>query len=425
MPKSVPGSLRFLLATLPQKGHLNPMIGVAQELCALGMELRIYTPGDCSAQLSAAGLQRTGCPVIETAYLWPEEHCSSGALFAERSQDAAWLRRWIRRLLLDTVHDEVDGLRALLRDLRPDVLVVDPMYYAAIIAAQCEDLPWVGVSSSLNFVTPKHWKSPLVATIDALDEERKQLFAGYGSCPAFRVCDAVSPWLNVVFTTERYVSSELCADSPAFRVGPTAPVGRRGDEVEFAWDRLDETSSLIYMSLGSQNFSHERVFSCVVSSLSSALESGQVQLVLALHDLIDSDFARALPAGVIALRYAPQLELLKRAALVVSHGGANTVMESLHQGVPLLLIPMVNDQHLQGKFLARSQAGIVLDPANMSEASCKAAIATLLAPNNQYRHNAVEIGRSYRARKGAAESAGLIVEVATRKETLRPRGALK
>ena len=396
------------------------MIGVAQSLCALGMELRFYAPGDCSAQLSAAGLLRTICPVIDSRYLWPEEHCSSGALFAERSQDAAWLRRWIRRLLLDTVEDEVDGLRALLREHKPDVLVVDPMYYAAIIAAQCEDMPWVGVSSSLNLVTPIHWSCPLVATIDALEKDRKALFARYGNCPAFRVCDAVSPWLNIVFTTERYVPAELCDDSPAFRVGPTAPVERRGDEVLFDWDSLDETCPLIYMSLGSQNFSHERVFSCVVRSLSSAIESGQVQLALALHDLIDSDFARALPAGVIALRYAPQLGLLKRAALVVSHGGANTVMESLHQGVPLLLVPMVNDQHLQGKFLEKSRAGIVLDPAHMSEESCKVAIETLLAPNNPYKHNASEIGRSYRAHNGAAASARLIVEVATRKEALLP-----
>ena len=227
-----------------------------------------------------------------------------------------------------------------------------------------------------------------------------------------------------MFTTAVYAPPTLSDDSPSFCVGPTAPLGSRGDEVGFAWDRLDAKIPLIYMSLGSQNFSHTNLFSCVVDALASELESGQVQLVLALHDLLDSAFAHSLPAGVIPLRYAPQLALLERAALVVSHGGANTVMETLHQGVPLLLMPLLNDQHLQAKFLERSGAGIVLNPTTTTKASCRAAIGALLAPANPYRGKAIEIGQSYRAHNGAKESARLIVDLATRKKPLLPGGFL-
>jgi len=326
--------------------------------------------------------------------------------------------------LLETVDDEVEGLRALLRAHGIDVLVVDPMYYAAIIAAQCEGIPWAGVSSSLNPVTPNHWRSPLVETIAVLGDEREALFSRHGTCPAFRVCDAISPWLNIVFTTGAYAPPTLSDNSPSFCVGPTSPLGSRGDDVAFAWNLLDAKTPLIYMSLGSQNFSHANLFASVVDALASELESGQVQLVLALHDLLDSDFARSLPPGVIPIRYAPQLRLIERAALVVSHGGANTVMETLHQGVPLLLLPLLNDQHLQAKFLERSGAGIVLSPATMTAASCRAAINTLLTPSTPHRSKAFEIGQSYRAHNGANESARLIVDLATRKKPLLPDGFL-
>lgn len=404
--------IRVFLSTLPEKGHINPMIGVAQQLSTLGAELIFYAPSDCSLQLNAASLPATICPPLETTYRWPDEHCTRGAAFAKRSQNPAWLRRWIHRLLLDTVDGEVVGLRALLRAHKPDVVVVDPMYYAAIIAAQCEGIPWAGVSSSLNPVTPRDWQSPLVETIDGLAGERKQLFERYGTCPSFRICDAISPWLNIVFTTDAYAPATEPGSERTFCVGPTAPIAVRGDEVEMPWHAIDETLPLIYMSLGSQNFSHQAIFSCVANSLSEALASSRVQLVLALHDLLDSDFARSLPPGVIALGYAPQLALIKRAALVISHGGANTVMESLHQGVPLLLLPLLNDQHLQAKFLERSGAGIVLNPATMTEVICRQAIETLLAPQSHYREKAEVIGKSYSAKHGAKESARRIVQLA-------------
>ena len=414
--------MRVFLMTLPEKGHLNPMIGVAQQLCTLGVELAFYAPSDCSLQLNAAGLPATICPPLETNYRWPDEHCTRGAAFAERSQDPAWLRRWIHRLLLDTVDGEVLGLRALLREYKPDVVVVDPMYYAAIIAAQCEDLPWAGVSSSLNPVTPRDWQSALVETIDGLASERMQLFERYGACPSFRICDAISPWLNIVFTTDAY-ASEQRTEASTYCVGPTAPSGVRGDEVEMPWHAIDETLPLIYMSLGSQNFSHLALFSCVVDALSDVLASGSVQLVLALHDLLDSDFARSLPPGVIALAYAPQLALIKRAALVISHGGANTVMETLHQGIPLLLLPLLNDQHLQAKFLERSGAGIALDPATMTKSTCRQAIETLLAPDADQRRKAQSIGQSYSVNNGAKESARLIAQLARNKRPMH-RGRL-
>ncbi len=412
--------MRVFLATLPEKGHINPMIGVAQQLRTLDVDLSFYAPADCSPQLRAAGLQVQVCSPIETGFSWPEEHCTRGAEFAERSRDSGWLQRWIRRLLLDTVDGEVAGLRALIREHRPDVVVVDPMYYAAIIAAQCEGVPWAGLSSSLNPVTPSDWQCPLVDTIDGLSEDRYRLFESYGNCPAFRVCDAVSPWLNIAFTTEAYARPEPSDVPCSFCVGPTAPMGPRGDESAMPWHRLDEHCPLIYMSLGSQNFSHEPIFACVINALAGALEDGKVQVVLALHDLMDSDFARSLPANVIPLRYAPQLDLLKRAALVVSHGGANTVMETLHRGVPMLLLPLLNDQHLQARFLERSGAGIVLHPETMTIGSCRSAINALLAPDNVQKQKAVEIGRSYRAHDGARESARLIVELATHRKPLLP-----
>ncbi len=47
---------------------------------------------------------------------------------------------------------------------------------------------------------------------------------------------------------------------------------------------------------------------------------------------------------MIVVPFAPQIELLKRAALCITHAGLNTTLEALGQGVPLVAIPIGFDQ---------------------------------------------------------------------------------
>jgi UDP:flavonoid glycosyltransferase YjiC (YdhE family) len=51
-----------------------------------------------------------------------------------------------------------------------------------------------------------------------------------------------------------------------------------------------------------------------------------------------------LPGDPIVVGLAPQLELLKRASLAITHAGLNTALEALMFGVPLVALPVANDQ---------------------------------------------------------------------------------
>jgi zeaxanthin glucosyltransferase len=52
----------------------------------------------------------------------------------------------------------------------------------------------------------------------------------------------------------------------------------------------------------------------------------------------------AVPSNVIVVDQAPQIELLKRATLCITHAGLNTALESLAYGVPMVAIPIGYDQ---------------------------------------------------------------------------------
>ena len=59
---------------------------------------------------------------------------------------------------------------------------------------------------------------------------------------------------------------------------------------------------------------------------------------------INSENLGPIPSNTIVVRSAPQIELLKRTALCLTHAGLNTVLESLAHGVPMVAIPIAYTQ---------------------------------------------------------------------------------
>ena len=69
-----------------------------------------------------------------------------------------------------------------------------------------------------------------------------------------------------------------------------------------------------------------------------------VPAVLSVGNNISPENLGRNPSNTIVVRSAPQIELLKLAALCITHAGLNTVLESLAQGVPMVAIPIGYDQ---------------------------------------------------------------------------------
>lgn len=109
--------------------------------------------------------------------------------------------------------------------------------------------------------------------------------------------------------------------------------------VDFPYDHLTG-APLIYASLGTVQNQVLGTF----EAIAAACEGLDVQLVIALGGGRDPGDLPSLPGDPIVVGFAPQLELLKRATLTITHAGLNTALESLANGVPMVAIPIANDQ---------------------------------------------------------------------------------
>ena len=61
-----------------------------------------------------------------------------------------------------------------------------------------------------------------------------------------------------------------------------------------------------------------------------------MQIVLSLGEHVDPKEIGPLPTTAITVKWAPQLELLKRASVCITHAGLNTVLEALACGKPVV-----------------------------------------------------------------------------------------
>lgn len=109
-------------------------------------------------------------------------------------------------------------------------------------------------------------------------------------------------------------------------------------------ETLDESKPLVVCSLGTNAFYYPhapRFFKCVFQA---SRRAPHWQFVL---HLVDPALTRELgipPENLLVRSRIPQLSLLRRAAVMVNHGGMNSIMECVHFDVPMVILPGLRDQ---------------------------------------------------------------------------------
>ncbi len=386
-----------LFAVLPERGHIHPFLGAAEALARRGAHVSFWAPRDVRAILAPLGFSDVHAPP-GAAPPAPEHR---GAAFAELLADPARLRAWIRAMLVDSVEPTIAPLRAHLREARPDVVVIDPMAYAAAIGAHEEDLPWLGLSTSLNPCIRDDVESELVATLRSLDDARRALFRAHGMNARFRVSDVLAPRGTFVLSTPALVGDDLPDDGvPVHLVGSALP--SQDPSGVPALEGLERP--LVYVSFGSQAW-HQPRHVAVVMEAARTLDATFVVSIGALAETV----SRTAPPNVRCVSFAPQHALLRRADVILTHGGANSLHEALSNGVPLLVSPLCNDQHHDATLVAARGCGIAMDVAGAGPCAVAEALRRLLRADGAERRAAKSIAASYASAGGAERIADVVL----------------
>jgi UDP:flavonoid glycosyltransferase YjiC (YdhE family) len=119
--------------------------------------------------------------------------------------------------------------------------------------------------------------------------------------------------------------------------------------------------------------------------------------------------------------FAPQIELLKRATLTITHAGLNTALESISQGVPMVAIPITNDQPGVASRLEWLGVAEAVAPTRLSVQRLEAAVQRVLREPG-YRARARRYQEEIARLDGLALAADLVEQaISTGRPVLRNR----
>ena len=329
---------RFGAFCFPGTGHLNPMTALAHSLKLRGHQVVIFGIADTEAGVRAAG--------IEFHRIGAEDH-PPGTLKRlderlARLKGIATFRFTLERVRNSTRMILRDGPEAV-RTANIEALLVDEAEFAGNVADHL-GLPWISIALIppllpddrfppfwLGWEAGQDWLSRLrnrlaihllLRMATPIFREVNQQRSAWGLKPQMHPEERLSPLAQITQLPEA-LEFEIRGKKPAglHYTGPFLRAQQR-PAVDFPWDRLDGRP-LIYASLGTLQNGSEAIF----RTITDACAGLGVQLLISLGGGLDPARLGKLAGDPLVVRFAPQLEILKRAALVITHAGLNTVLE--------------------------------------------------------------------------------------------------
>jgi MGT family glycosyltransferase len=399
-------------------GHLNPMSTLLAELQCRGHEITWIGSLD-GVELAS----RRGFKTVTIA----EDRIPAGTLderLAEvgKLSGLAAARRTIE-FYREGMEIILDDAPQAIRACGATALIMDESIFAARTVAELAQLPWVTICNALPFhPDPDH--PPLYPAWPYRAGWWARIRNRLGHLPAAILLRPIARVILDARTKHGLDQYNLANENPSELVTIAQipaefdyPRRRQPDwfhyvgalhstdtrpSIDFPYDRLDDRP-LIYASLGTvQN----RVLP-VFESIAKACATLPAQLVISLGGGATPNALGRLAGDPLVVQFAPQLELIKRARLVITHAGMNTTMESLAAGVPMVAIPITNDQPAVAARIAWTGSGVNVPLWRATTARIGNAVNRVLNTST-YHEAAQRLSEANRHAGGAPRAADII-----------------
>lgn len=402
----------------PYAGHLNPLSALGRELKSRGHRVTFLQTPDLEEKVASEGLNFS--PIGVTTYR-PGTMAKTFRELAQLSEMKAlhYSVKFCREMAEIICRDAPGAIAAI----GIEALIVDQLEIVGETVAEGLGLPFICVSSGQAihrradvppFFTPWNYSPQWWA------RGRNQVayyFLDRNCRPILQVINEyrqrwhLPPYHHIYTSTAKlaHLSQQPAAfdfpipELPAqfHYVGPLRDRSPR--TVAFPFERLTG-QPLIYASLGSvQNTKHH-----LFHAIAAACADLDGQLVITHGGSMDATTAQSLPGKPLVVDYAPQLEVMARANLTITHAGMNTVLDSLSQGVPLVAIPITFEQPGNAARIRWTNTGEVIPLSRLQVPILRQTIQRVLTQES-YRRQAQKMQQAI-AQSGGVNQAATIIE---------------
>jgi zeaxanthin glucosyltransferase len=414
-------SMKIGFLSLPLTGHLNPMTALARKLQSRGHKVVFIGVPDIEPVVRAAGLDFV--PFCENEYPPGSVAKSLGGVAKLHGLDV--VRYTARELTPVLVKAALEHLPGKIAETGVNALILDTSYRFLELVPMHLRLPYVQIWNILHFdssgSTPLalySWPHETSPEALARNVEGLQIFREYRealmpiaqsyaerngleidwSDPAATVSK-----LAVITQTPKEFDFPIPHLPPQFHYAGPFEDNEGREPVPFPWEKLTG-KPLIYASLGTLLNGLKKVYGTILEAVA---EFPEMQVVLSVGKNLSPDDLGPIPSNTIVVRIAPQIELLKRATVCITHAGLNTTLEALAQGVPMVAIPIGFEQPGIAARIAYHGVGEFVEIGNLTARYLSELIAKVKA-NPDYRDKARWFQKVLRETRGLDVAADII-----------------
>ena len=342
----------ILFFIFPEKGHLNSSLKIAKTLKARGHTVIYSQVFEFEEYVRNEGLEFTplfgelfpkSCPIHQDYSL---------SLYEQLSRLISQFAASRQRTMSDLLKEEMSKILAT---VQPELLVMDAYLAKSLVPAMPPGSPQCMLLNS--------------TIIDPYDETTFSYVSG----------------MTTLFLCPEEFNLPHTQKLPQYRYVEASCDVHRKEKPGFPWDRIDDSKKLIYCALGSQShWSHEGAdleskqqnIKKFLQAVNSALcNRTDYQLVMAMGIYLRAEDFHSVPTNAVLVNEAPQMAVLKKAWLAITHGGLNSVKECIFFGVPMMVFPVMGDQLGNAARVAFHRIGVA---ANIKTATAES-ISALLA----------------------------------------------
>jgi MGT family glycosyltransferase len=405
---------KYVFLNVPAHGHVNPTLPIVQELVRRGEEVSYYLTEGFREAVEATGAifhgyesnMRDKMVIAKLA----EREASTSPSQMPFAKTAGFFRQ-----MVDEARQLPPGIIDRIRAEQPDVIVYGFMCAWAKTVVQELQVPAITIRAS--FAANEHFN-----ILSLVMQKMMQQFPGMRERPEMLKAmmegqggPSTNPFaefsnlfrneeqLNIVIMPKEFQPAAETFDDRYVFVGSS--ILPRHEATDFPFDRLNTDQPLLYISLGSVAVPQPEFFKLCFDAF-----AGQPwQVVLSIGKVLDPTMLGPAPDNFLLSPYVPQLDILPRTHIFVTHAGANSVIESMYYGVPMVLIPQQPEQQIHAQRIVEMGLGIMLAKDAMSATTLREAVERI-AHDPAYRNRMQKMQQVTRAGGGYERAADAIIQ---------------
>ena len=420
---------KFLFTVWPFPGHLHPQIAIAHALRSRGNQVVFYTGKKAAKSITGEGFEHVPFGAVDEAHIdalmFSQEQVPS--LLKRPFQMIALYRNW----LLDTIPDQVEDLRKIIGQRHPDLLVCDPTFWGPILVLkETQSIP-VAISSFIpgcmipgpdappwgfGLPPPRDMRTRLLArlferTIDLVlrrfRHAANEMRARYGLPPMPGSVNAYTGEVPLHLIPSVPELDYQRRDLPpcVHYVGPCVWNKPRHEPAPDWLNTLPRDTPWIHATEGTMHSQTPFVLRAVAQGL--AHQPMQVIMTTGRdRDPSELDLGPLAP-NIHLERWVSHSDLLPRTDVMITTGGASTVLAGLQAGVPMVIVPTQWDKPDNAQRVVEAGAGLRLSPRKCTPGKIQEAVERVLS-EPLFRKNAERMAETFSHYGGATRAAELL-----------------